>query len=77
MLSSSFALYDNVVNVDFHSSTDQRLENFCHQPLGGSTSIIESERHEFVIIQPLQCNKGCILLIRLEHRDFMVSGEDV
>ena len=25
-----FALYNNVVNIDFHSSTDQGLEDFPH-----------------------------------------------
>ena len=38
-----FVLYENVINVDFHSSINQGLEDFCHQPLVGSVSILESK----------------------------------
>ena len=77
MLSSGFALYNNVINVNFHSSANQRLKIFRHQPLVSSTSILESEWHNFVTVQLLLCNKGYLLLIRLEHKDLVVSEEDV
>ena len=63
VLSLGFALYNNVVNVDYHNSTNQGLENFRYQPMVSSTSVLESKRHDFVTVQPLRCNKDCILLI--------------
>lgn len=75
MLRSGFALYNNVINVDFHSSVDQGLEDFCHYSLVGSTNILKSKWHEFVTVQPLWCDKGCLLLVWLEHKDLVVSEE--
>ena len=77
VLSSGFALYNNVVNVDFHSSANQRLKIFSHQPQVSSTNILKSEWHDFVTVQLLLCNKGCLLLIQLEHKELVVSEEDV
>ena len=57
MLSSGFTFYNNVVNVDFHGSTDQGLEDFFHYSLISSTVILKSERHDFVVVQPIWCNK--------------------
>ena len=51
--------------------------HFLPWPLVGSTNVLESERHGFGTVQPLRCNKGYFLLIRLEHGDLVVSGEGI
>ena len=71
------AFHDSVVNVNFHSSIDQGLEDLCHQFLISSTSILEPEQHDFVAIQPVWCHEGCLFFIRLEHGDLVVYRESV
>ena len=73
VLNSGFSFYNNVVNVDFHGSG---LEDF-RQSLISSTSILKPKRHNLVAVQPMWCNKGCLFLIRMEHRDLVVSGESI
>ena len=43
------AFHNSVVNVNFHSSVDQGLEDLCHQ-FFISTSILEPEQHDFVVV---------------------------
>ena len=77
MLNSSFAFHNNVINVDFHGSDDQGLEDYHHSSLISSTSILKPKRHGFAAVQPMWCNKGCLLLILLEHRDLMISRASI
>ena len=77
MLNSSFALYNNVINVDFHSLVDQGLEYFFHQSLVGNVSILESKWYDSITIQPLWCDKSCFLLIWLEFEYLVVSEKGI
>ena len=59
------------------SLANQELKDLCHQFLISSASILELERHDFVVVQPMWCDESCLFLIWLEHRDLVVSRENV
>ena len=67
-----FAFYHNIIDIDFHDSTDQRFEDLCHQPLISGINILEPKWHNPVAVQSVWHHEGCLLLVWLEYKDLAV-----
>ena len=67
----------NVIYVHLHSCAYLLLEHPVHQPLIGSSCILEPERHHTVTIGSLRCDERSLFLVVWIHTDLVVAGEGV
>ena len=64
MLFSGFSFDHYIVNVYLYHATDQKFEDFSHQPLVSGSSIFELERHDLVIVESVQHYEGGFFFVR-------------
>ena len=77
MLFPGFSFDHYVINVYLYHVTDQRFEDFSHQPLVSGSSVLEPEWHNLVAIKSMQRYKGSLFFICQSHRNLMVSKESI
>ena len=53
------------------------LEHPVHQPLIGSSCILEPERHHMITISSLRCDERGLFLVVWVHADLIVAGEGI
>ena len=69
--------YQHVIYVHLHSCAYLLLEHPVHQPLIGSSCILEPERHHTITIGSLRCDERGLLLVVWVHTDLVVAGEGI
>ena len=67
----------HIVDVHLHGTTDLLFEDLVHQMLIGGARILQTKRHNLVVVQPTVGNKGRIILIGLVHWNLVVPGESI
>ena len=69
--------YQHVIYVHLHGCSDLLLEHPIHQPLIGSSCILEPKRHHTITIGSLHCDERGLFLVVWVHTDLVVAGEGV
>ena len=69
--------YKHVIYVHLHSCAYLLLEHPVHQPLIGSSCILEPKRHHTITIGSLRCDKRGLLLVVWVYTDLVVAGEGI
>ena len=69
--------YQQIIYVHLHSCAYMLLEHPVHQPLIGSSCILEPERHHTIIIGSLRCHERGLFLVVWVHADLIVAGEGI
>ena len=69
--------YQHVIYVYLHSCAYLLLEHPVHQPLIGSSRVLEPKRHHAIIIGSLRCDERGLFLVVYVHTDLVVAGEGV
>ena len=66
-----------VIYVHLHGRSYLLLEHPIHQPLVGSSCVLESKRHHTITIGSLPCDEQGLFLVIWVHADLIVAGEDI
>ena len=69
--------YQHIIYVHLHSCAYLLLEHPVHQPLIGSSCILEPEWHHTMTIGSLSCEERGLFLVVLVHADMIVAGEGI
>ena len=69
------AFYQHIVYIYFHVPSYLSLEHFVHKPLVRCPCILQTEGHNFVVIQASIGDKRGLFLIFRVHEDLVVIGE--
>ena len=69
--------YQHVIYVHLHSCAYLLLEHPVHQPLIGSSCVLEPKRHHTITIGSLCCDERDLFLVIWVHTDLVVAGEGV
>lgn len=72
MSSGGLAFDDHVVHIHFYVSPDLVGEYFVHHPLVGCPSVLQSEWHDYVEVNPSICDESRMLLVFWHHLDLVV-----
>ena len=67
--------YQHVIYVHLHGCSYLLLEHPVHQPLIGSSCVLEPEWHHKIIIGSLRCDERGLFLVVWVHTDLVVAGE--
>ena len=73
----SGGFYQHVVYVHLHGCSYLLLEHPVHQPLIGSSCVLEPKRHHTITIGSLRCDERGLFLIIWVHADLIVDGEGI
>ena len=69
--------YQHVIYLHLHGCSYLLLEHPVHQPLIGSSCVLEPKRHHTITISSLHCDKRGLFLLVWVHTDLLVAGEGV
>ena len=69
--------YQHVIYVHLHGCSYLLLEHPVHQPLIGSSCVLEPKRHHTITIGSLRCDERGLFLVVWVHTDLVVAGEGV
>ena len=69
--------YQHVIYVHLHGCSYLLLEHPIHQPLVGSSCVLEPKRHHTITIGSLCCDKQGLFLVVWVHTDLVVAGKGV
>ena len=70
-------LYQHVIYVHLHGCSYLLLEHPVHQPLIGSSCVLEPERHHTITIGSLRYEERGLFLVVWVHTDLVIAGEGV
>ena len=73
----SVGFYQHAIYVQFHGRFYLLLEHPVHQPLIGSSCILEPKRHHSITICSLPCEEQGFFLVIWVHVDLVVAGEGI
>ena len=73
----SGGFYQHVIYVHLHGRSYLLLEHHVHQPLIGSSCILEPKWHHTITIGSLRCDERGIFLVVWVYADFVVAGEGI
>ena len=77
MASLFFALDKHIVNINLHVLSNLFSEHLVHQPLVGSSYVLQLEWHDSITIKSLTGDECNLLLVLFWHLDLVVSWEYV
>ena len=69
--------YQHVIYVHLHGCSYLLLKHPVHQPLIGSSCVLEPKGHHTIKIGSLRCDERGLFLVVWVHTDLVVSGEGV
>ena len=69
--------YQHVIYVHLHGRSYLLLEHPVHQPLIGSSCVLEPKRHHKITIGSLRCDEQGLFLVTWVHADLVVAGEGI
>ena len=69
--------YQHVIYVHLHSCAYLLLEHPVHQPLIGSSCVLEPKRYHTITIGSLRCHERGFFLVVWVHTDLVVAGEGI
>ena len=69
--------YQHVIYIHLHSCAYLLLEHPVHQPLIGSSCILEPKRHHMITIGSLRCDERGLFLVVWVYTDLVVAGEGI
>ena len=73
MFNQVFGLYHQIINIILHLLVLHITKDQSHNPLIGSTSVLQSERHHFVEVIHKKRPKGGFIDIYWLHKDLIVA----
>ena len=73
----SGGFYRHVIYVHLHGRFYLSLEHPVHQPLIGSSYVLEPKRHHMITIGSLPCDERGLFLVIWIHADLVVVGEGI
>ena len=73
----SGGFYQHVIYVHLHGRSYLLLEHSVHQPLIGSSCVLEPKWHHMITISSLCCNKRGLFLVVWVHADLVIAGEGI
>ena len=71
----SGGFYHHVIYVHLHGRSYLSLEHPVHQPLIGSSCVLEPKRHHTITIGSLPCDERGLFLVNWIHTDLVVAEE--
>ena len=74
---SSRGFYQHVIYIHLHGCSYMLLEHPVHQPLIGSSCVLEPKWHHTIIIGSLRCDERGLFLVVWVHADLVVAGEGI
>ena len=73
----SGGFYQHVIYVHLHGRSYLLLEHPVHQPLIGSSCVLEPKRHHTITIGSLRCDERGLFLVTWVHVDLVVTREGI
>ena len=73
----SGGFYQHIIYVHLHGRSYMLLEHPVHQPLIGSSCVLEPKRHHTITIGSMPCDERGIFLVILVHADLVVAEESI
>jgi hypothetical protein len=73
MPSRLYALYQHVVHVYLHVSSNLLPEHLIQKTLIGCSSVLQFERHDLIAIQSPVGDEDCLLLVHLIHAYLIIA----
>ncbi|KAI5324982.1 hypothetical protein L3X38_034055 [Prunus dulcis] len=68
------ALYQHVVNVNFHDVADVTGEDFVDEPLVCCPRVLQTERHDIIAVQPFVCYECGMFAVGRVHEYLIIAG---
>ena len=73
----SGGFYQHVIYVHLHGRSYFLLEHPVHEPLIGSSCVLEPKRHHTITIGSLRCDERGLFLVIWVHADLVLAGEGI
>ena len=73
----SGGFYQHVIYVHLHGRSYLLLEHHVHQPLVGSSCVLEPKRHHTITIGSLPYDERGLFLVIWVHADLVIAGEGI
>ncbi|PKU65742.1 hypothetical protein MA16_Dca022163 [Dendrobium catenatum] len=73
MLRPFETLYQHVINIHLHITSNKGFKNLIHETLISCSNILEPEGHHPITIQSFVCLKCCCFFVSQIHLDLVVT----